>query len=107
MTPEEMTAARHALSKLWGLGRLLTYGEMAHILRLRPENGSDTVTKWESGRSPISGPVSVAVEMMLAGAIPPTKDEALALTHARTSPRGPLGENAVGWKKGQRGKHDE
>lgn len=96
MSPQEMTEARRALGKMWGLDRWLTYGEMAHLLRLRPENGSETVMKWEEGSTPITGPVSVAVEMMLAGAVPPTRDQALAPTHARTSPRGPLGRDANG-----------
>jgi hypothetical protein len=32
---------------------------------------------YESGKNPVSGPISVAVEMMLDGADPPTLDEAI------------------------------
>lgn len=84
LSPDEMTAARRVLGERWGLERALTYGEMARLLRLKPANGAETVMGWEEGRPAISGPVSVAVEMMLAGAEPPTKAEALERTGPET-----------------------
>lgn len=54
MTPLEFKAARLALG--------LSQKEMAEALRVASEA---TIRSWESGRRPISGPVSVAVELML------------------------------------------
>ena len=70
MTGHDIRAARGTLGELWGLGRPSTPLELARALRLRGRDPGATVLAWESG-TPISGPVSVAIEMMLAGARPP------------------------------------
>jgi hypothetical protein len=70
MTGEEIRRARAALGELWGLERPLYASELARALRLRGRDPGATVLAWEAG-TPISGPVSVAIEMMLAGAKPP------------------------------------
>ena len=69
MTGSEIRAARATLGKLWGLNRPLFASELARALRLKGRDPGATVLAWESG-TPISGPVSVAIEMMLAGAKP-------------------------------------
>ena len=54
MTPLEIRAARMALG--------MNQREFADALRL---SGEATVRSWESGRRKISGPATVAIEMML------------------------------------------
>jgi hypothetical protein len=70
MTGEEIRAARAILGEQWGLARPLYASELARALRLKGRDPGATVLAWEAG-TPISGPVSVAIEMMLAGAKPP------------------------------------
>ncbi len=57
MTPAEIRAARKALG--------LSANGLAEALRLG-KGGGRTVRRWEAGDTPISGPVSVALELMLA-----------------------------------------
>lgn len=56
MTPADFRTARKALG--------LSANGMAEALCLG-KGGGRTVRRWESGETPISGPVSVAVELML------------------------------------------
>lgn len=44
--------------------------DMADALRLSPANGGTSIRKMENGKTPISGPISVAVEAFLDGFIP-------------------------------------
>lgn len=67
MTPEQLYAARAKLGKKWGLGRPLHMAEMGRALRLQGRDPGASVRDWERGHTPISGPVSIAVEAMLAG----------------------------------------
>lgn len=71
MTGDEFRDARATLGKMWGFGRPLHMSEIARALRLSGRDPGRSVRDWESGATPISGPVSVAVEMWLAGAMPP------------------------------------
>lgn len=57
MTPESIREARRALG--------LTYSGMADALRLEPANGAGRVREWEEGKRQITGPASVAIELML------------------------------------------
>ena len=57
MTPFEIKAARNTLG--------LSANGLAEALRLG-KGGGRTVRRWEAGDTPISGPASVAIEMMLA-----------------------------------------
>lgn len=59
MTADEFKEARKALG--------MTVREMAAALRLSDTNGYRTVRRMESDEIPVSGPISVAVEAMLAG----------------------------------------
>lgn len=56
MTPD-IKAARLALG--------LTQGGLADALRLGP-NGARTVRRWEAGDIPVTGPASLAIELLLA-----------------------------------------
>lgn len=56
MTPAELTAARKRLG--------LTQSGLAEALRLGP-NGERTIRRWERGDIPVTGPASVAIELML------------------------------------------
>jgi len=71
MTPADLTAAREALGQRWGLGRPLRMAELGRVLRLPGKDPGQSIRDYESGETRISGPVSVAVEMMLQGAQPP------------------------------------
>lgn len=70
MTGEDLRDARATLGALWGLGRPLGASELGRLLRLSGKPGH-TVLQYESGRRAISGPVSVCIEMWLAGYKPP------------------------------------
>lgn len=90
-TPEVATGidiqrARVTLGTMWGLKRPLRKAELARILRIKVKRGAnaDAVRDWETGRRRISGPVSVAIELMLAGARPPTLDVAIKLAKGPT-----------------------
>lgn len=76
MTGRDIRTARAKLGKLWGLNRPLHAAELARALRLTGRDPGRSVLDWEAGK-PVSGPVSVAIEMMLAGAMPPTLQSAL------------------------------
>lgn len=76
MNGKDVRSARAKLGKLWGLDRPLHASELARALRLQGRDPGATVLSWEGG-TPVSGPVSVAIEMMLAGATPPTLQDAI------------------------------
>jgi hypothetical protein len=74
MTGEGLREARGKLGLMWGYGRHLHVNELAKALRLG-KNGGANILKMERGERPVSGPVSVAVEAMLAGFRPQDKGE--------------------------------
>lgn len=69
MNGNDLKAARETLGLRWA-GRRLASAELGRALRLQGKRPGDTVIEWERGSGP-SGPASVAIEMMLAGAAPP------------------------------------
>jgi hypothetical protein len=71
LDPLELYAARRTLGEMWGLGRPLRASEMGRVLRLGGRDPGASIRDYERGKTKISGPLSVAVEMMLAGAKPP------------------------------------
>lgn len=77
MTGERIRKARRTLGEMWGLDRPLHAAELARVLRLRGRDPGQSVLDWESGKTEPSGPVSVALEMMLTGAEPPTLEAAI------------------------------
>lgn len=78
MTPDEIRDARRRLGRLWGLDRPLFLSELAQALRMAPASASKTILEWERGKKEPSGPVTVALAMMLAGAKPPDLEAVLA-----------------------------
>jgi DNA-binding transcriptional regulator YiaG len=64
VSPLEIKAARLALS--------MNQREFAEALRVA---GEATVRSWESGRRPIGGPATVAIELMLKHGAPPKSKE--------------------------------
>jgi hypothetical protein len=66
----DIRAARGKLGKLWGLDRPLTYTEMGRVLRLGGVRPDQSVRDYERGKTAVSGPLSLAIELMLAGARP-------------------------------------
>lgn len=71
MTGLELHAARATLGRLWGLGRPLHMSELGRALRLGGRDPGASIRDYERGKTKVSGPMSVAVEMMLRGALPP------------------------------------
>lgn len=57
MTPDQIKAARRELG--------MTQAQLAARLRLAESSGPRTVRHWESGTVPITGPASVAIELLV------------------------------------------
>lgn len=71
MTGDELRDARGVLGERWGFGRPLYCSELGRALRLGGKDPGESIRDYERGHTRVSGPMSVAVEMMLAGAEPP------------------------------------
>lgn len=71
MEPKELAAALEKLGPMWGLDRPLQNSEMARALRLGGRDPGRSVQDWLTGSTNITGPVQVAISMMLAGSMPP------------------------------------
>ena len=71
MAPSDIWEARKELGELWGLGRPITWAELGRALRLAGHDPSQSVRDYERGKTTISGPVSVCIELFLLGCIPP------------------------------------
>lgn len=56
MTPADIKSARQRLG--------LTQQGLAEALRLGP-NGERTIRRWEQGDVPVTGPASLAIELLL------------------------------------------
>lgn len=69
LSGDDLRRARATLGSMWGLSRPLHMSEMGRALRLTGRDPGVTIRDWER-RDSITGPASVAVEMMLAGAPP-------------------------------------
>ena len=76
MNPDQLRDARAVLGQMWGLGRPLRMSELGRALKLNGRDPGASVRDWERGHNPISGPVSVAVEAMLAGFKPEMQKQA-------------------------------
>lgn len=70
MTGDEMRDARRTLGEAWRLGRPLTMTELGQVLGLAGEDPGATVRDYERGKKPISGPLALALELLLAGGRP-------------------------------------
>lgn len=71
MGAPELVAALDRLGRAWGLDRPLHNSELARALRLGGRDPGRSVQDWVTGKTAITGPVQVAILMMLAGAMPP------------------------------------
>jgi hypothetical protein len=60
-----------------GLGRPLTKQELGRALALSPKYGGEHIAKIEAGKTTVSGPVEVAIRMMLKGAKPHTMEDVI------------------------------
>jgi hypothetical protein len=67
MTGRDIRKARAKLGKIWGLDRPLRAAELGRALRLQGRDPGRSVLDWESGKTAVTGPVSLAIEAMLAG----------------------------------------
>lgn len=73
----DMGQVRQELGRLWGLEREITRAELARALDLSPRYGGSHVSKLEAGKTTLSGPIEVAIRMMLDGARPHTMDHVI------------------------------
>jgi len=76
MTGDEMRQARQKLGELRGLDRPLTMAEMGRLLRLGGRDPGAGIRDYERGTTRISGPLSLAIDLLLAGGTPPEGFEA-------------------------------
>lgn len=83
----DVRAARGKLGKMWGLKRPLTYTEMGRVLRLGGVRPDQSVRDYERGKTAVSGPLSLAIDLMLAGARPADLAEKLGGQTASTTSR--------------------
>ena len=67
--PRLKTAMRE-LGQLWGLRRNVRPAELGRALRLGPGDPGGTVRNWLENKTGMPGPASMAIEMMLLGALP-------------------------------------
>ncbi len=86
MDGDELREARRTLGEMWGLGRPLFLAEIARALRLKGRDPGNTIAQWERQDGP-TGPASVALEMMLAGARPPDPIEDIVAPRGQPSHR--------------------
>lgn len=70
MTGDEMQAARVKLGELWGLDRQVLSAELGRVLGLGGRDPGESIRDYERGKTRISGPVALAIDLMLAGARP-------------------------------------
>jgi hypothetical protein len=73
----DIRSARGRLGRMWGLSRPLSYSEMGRVLRLGGVRPDQSVRDYERGKTSVSGPLSLAIELMLAGARPVDLDDKL------------------------------
>lgn len=73
MNGDELREARGTLARLWyGEGAApLSMADMGRILGLGGRDPGESIHDYERGKTKISGPITLAVRMMLAGALPP------------------------------------
>ena len=70
MTPADIADARQEIGRRWA-GRPFSREEFARILRLAGEDKNRAMSDLERGKSRISGPLTLSIDLMLAGGPPP------------------------------------
>ncbi|PIO98626.1 hypothetical protein [Pleomorphomonas carboxyditropha] len=83
MTGDDLHAAKATLGEMWAVGRPLRNSELGRALRLSGRDPGRSIEDYITGKTRISGPVSVAVEMMLAGAMPPDPLDSVVVRGSR------------------------
>lgn len=78
LTGIEFRDARGKLGKMWGLNRPLTLTEFGRVLRLGGVRPDQSVRDYERGKTQVSGPMSLLIELLLAGAKPEGLDSILS-----------------------------
>jgi hypothetical protein len=78
MNGDDVRNVRARLGTLWGLDRPLTQAEFGRILRLGGVRPDHSVRDYESGKTQVSGPLSLLIELLLAGARPAGLDDTIA-----------------------------
>jgi len=81
--PLSISEVRRELGLLWGLDRTLTKVELARALSLSPDHGADHIARLEKGKTTMSGPIEVALRMMLSGAKPHTMNNLITPGYPR------------------------
>lgn len=81
MTGDDIRNARAKLGELWGLGRPLHMSELGRALRLRGADPGASVRDIETGKTAISGPVSIVIEAFLDGYHPRHLGQVLPASH--------------------------
>jgi hypothetical protein len=71
MEGKDIWEARQVLGELWGLDRNVTWEELGRALRLAGNDVAQSVRDYERGKTTISGPVSVCLDLFVAGVLPP------------------------------------
>lgn len=90
---EDLRKARIEIGRLWGLNRPIHAAELGRALRMARGDPGESIRAYEANRTKqVPGPVSVAVEMMLRGQLPPdglpTAKPKAQWAHARRRLRG-------------------
>ena len=67
MTPDQIRGAREKLGHMWGLNRPLRLAELGRALRFTGRDPGRYVAEYEAGNAKPPGPVTVAIDAMLAG----------------------------------------
>lgn len=89
MSPDEVRTARATLGEIYGLGRPLKASELGRLLRLSGRDPGRHILDLESGKHPASGPIIVALELMLAGGKPSHFAEAIPPKPGTDAPEAP------------------
>jgi len=71
MDGREIWEARQVLGEMWGLGRNVSWDELGRALRLAGSDVGQSMRDYERGKTVISGPVSVCLDLFLSGVLPP------------------------------------
>lgn len=78
MTGDQVRDARRQLGEAWGLGRALHMAELGRVLGLGGRDPGESIRDYERGATRVSGPMALALELMLAGARPAELEARLA-----------------------------
>lgn len=78
MTGADLEQARIRLGQLWHLDGALSVRDLSYALGFPPDAGPGLIHECEIGAREVGGPMSLAVDLMLEGALPPVMSPAAA-----------------------------